>query len=178
MQTINLLPWRNEEKARRSGFLLQVFFLCITFCNAGLLWLAVELSVTNQKDGNRNNEILIQTKALHNQSIYRVSLNKDYQSLSEKLFFLKELQQRHSRLINLLLQMNTIIAPGINLTQIKSHDELLELYGEVNNEKLLTDFMTRLQRVSGWHNPLLVSFTREHQEPARRGDFIISLSAR
>ncbi|MCG6658378.1 fimbrial assembly protein [Halomonas campisalis] len=163
---INLLPWREQQRARRS----RRFQLAIVLMAA--LGVAAGLGVTHHYQEGRDAQQ--QRNAHIREQMQR--LDRDIQSIGEyeairermigQVEVFSELQQGRSQTVQVLRDLTTSLVDGVHYTQLSRQDDRLRLSGLAESNRRVSDQLRALAAAPSLAEPVLSEV--ETDQGARR----------
>ncbi|WP_290797090.1 PilN domain-containing protein [Halomonas sp.] len=171
---INLLPWREELRARRS----KRFFVTLGLAAAlglgggyGLTW-HYEQQTTSQQQ--RNAHIQAQSRQLDS-AIREISeLEAIREQMLEQVRVFTELQMGRTQTVHVLGDLTTSLVDGVYYTQFTRQGDSLRLAGLAENNRQVSDQLRALAAADSFTVPVLSEVEAEGGGERRR--FSLSMS--
>ncbi|MGI9333474.1 MAG: PilN domain-containing protein [Gammaproteobacteria bacterium] len=161
MPTINLLPWRDELRARRQkdfGMLAVVVALLM----AGVV-AAVHLAVQSRIDHHqaRNDYLLAEIAKLDKQIAEIKNLEKERARLIDRSEKIQQLQFGRPDIVHLMDELVAALPSGTHYTSIVQQQTQLTLVGKAQSNARVTALMRNLEASPWLENPRLRQITTE-----------------
>ena len=164
---INLLPWREQQRARRSRrFQLAVGLMAV-------LGVAAGLGVTHHyqqgydAQQQRNAHIREQMQRL-DQDIQSIG---QYEAIRERMIgqieVFSELQQGRSQTVQVLRDLTTSLVDGVHYTQLSRQDDRLRLSGLAESNRRVSDQLRALAAAPSLAEPVLSEVETDEGERRR-----------
>ncbi len=171
---INLLPWREELRARRS----KRFFVTLGLAAAlglgggyGLTW-HYEQQTTSQQQ--RNAHIQAQSRQLDDDIREVSELEAIREQMLEQVRVFTELQMGRTQTVHVLGDLTTSLVDGVYYTQLNRQGDSLRLAGLADNNRQVSDQLRALAAAGSFTVPVLSEVEAEGGGERRR--FSLSMS--
>ena len=171
---INLLPWREELRARRS----KRFFVMLGLAAAlglgggyGLTW-HYEQQTTSQQQ--RNAHIQAQSRQLDDDIREVSELEAIREQMLEQVRVFTELQMGRTQTVHVLGDLTTSLVDGVYYTQLNRQGDRLRLVGLADNNRQVSDQLRALAAAGSFTVPVLSEVEAEGGGERRR--FSLSMS--
>lgn len=165
---INLLPWREELRARRS----KRFYWTLALAAAvglgggyGTTWYYEQEHAAQQQ---RNAHIQDQSQGLDEKirEINELEAQRDIMAEQEHVF--RELQNERPLTVLVFSDLASSLVDGIHYTELTREGGRLELVGLAENNRQVTDQMRALAAVGAFTEPVLSEVQAEEEGGAHR----------
>lgn len=180
MAKINLLPWRQEYRAKKQKDFQQVALLVVLAAGLSVfLWMkAVDKQVADQEE--RNRVLQIKINALDKQVAEIKELKKKRQELIDRMRVIQELQGNRPLAVRYFDELVQATPEGLWLLEIKREGGNLDLSGIAESNNRVSSFMRNLDQSDWYESPALTDVTAspEYGEQASAFQLAIKLSGR
>src|SRR5688572_8787895 len=153
MPTINLLPWRAEQrkKRQRDFAVASLGAVGVALAVTVLLHLMVAgwIDAQNEKNEILNKEIA----ALDKQITEIVGLDNQKQRLVARMEIIQKLQRSRPEVVHLFDQLVKTLPDGVYLTSIKQNDKRLTLQGVAQSSTRVSVYMRNIEASSKLTEP-------------------------
>jgi type IV pilus assembly protein PilN len=155
MPRINLLPWRQRERAKRTRDM--GLFAIAAALSALAVTLLVSLAVSHAIDNQRaRNELLKKEIAELDREITEIlALESQKQRLIARMDIIERLQRSRPEVVHVLDQLAHTLPDGVYLTSVKQTDKRLELKGVAQSSTRVSTFMRNLEASPWLGDPML-----------------------
>ena len=173
---INLLPWREEKRARRS----KHFYMALG--GAALLGIAGGYAMTwfyqQQAEVQRQRNAHIEAQIRHFEPPIRElrELESVRDQVVEKVGVFTELQNGRSQTVHVMSDLITSLEEGVYYTQFSRQDDNLRLSGRAQDNGQVSDQLRRLGAAASFTEPVLSGV--EAEGGGERRSFSLSMSQR
>jgi type IV pilus assembly protein PilN len=155
MPRINLLPWRQRERAKRTRDM--GLFAIAAALSALAVTLLVSLAVSHAIDNQRaRNELLKKEIAELDREITEIlALESQKQRLIARMDIIERLQRSRPEVVHVLDQLAHTLPDGVYLTSVKQTDKRIELKGVAQSSTRVSTFMRNLEASPWLGDPML-----------------------
>lgn len=155
MPRINLLPWRQQERARRQkefGIAAIGAVLAAAAVTLVTSW-GVSAAIDRQRD---RNELLKQEIAdLDRQITEILGLEAQKQRLLARMEIIERLQRSRPEVVHVFDQLARTLPDGVYLTSVKQNDKRIELKGVAQSSTRVSTFMRNIEGSAWLQDPQL-----------------------
>ena len=176
MASINLMPWREEQRRLQKQNYLAVLGLVAMVC-MGLAWGVGE--VINQQISNqniRNQYIERETKILDAQIEKIKSIKEDKQAIEQRMALIEQLQASRNVTPHIADELARIVPPGIAFRNMTRKSNRIEIEGVSESNNRLADFMRRLEQSTVFINGELSSIVADTTASDAVSDFKLTFN--
>lgn len=144
MNSVNLLPWREERRQRKDKCLLgmSIFYWLICLVAAFLFLSAIVKLVTDQD--NRNQYLITQNAKLKSQIRSIEELKESKQELLSRIQIVQNLQDNRVQIVHLFDDMVRKLPSGVTLDVMSKENERIKLVGRAQSNARVSELMNRL----------------------------------
>ncbi|MEC9483090.1 MAG: PilN domain-containing protein [Halomonas sp.] len=167
---INLLPWREAQRERRSRRFMGILLL-VALLGAGggwgmRLWYQQALEAQQQ----RNQYIEAQTQRLDKD----IQAIRDYQALRERMLtqidLIRELQFSRPQTVRVFNQLVTSLQEGVHYTELSRQDDRLHFIGLAETNRQVSDQMRAIAATPVFATPTLTQVQADDDSAQRSFD--------
>lgn len=173
---INLLPWREELRARRSKrFYLSLALMALLGLGGGygMTWYYEQEAEAQQR---RNAHIEAQSRQLDS-AIREISeLEAIREQMLEQVRVFTELQLGRTQTVYVMNDLVSSLVEGVHYTQLNRQGDSLRLSGLAENNRQVSDQLRALAAAPAFTEPVLSEVEAEDDGERRR--FSLSMSQR
>jgi type IV pilus assembly protein PilN len=155
MPRINLLPWRQQERAQRQReFGLAVVGAVLA---AGAVTLLISWTITAAVDRQNERNALLKREIaqLDTQIKEIVDLETQKRRLVARMDIISKLQRSRPEIVHVVDQLVRTLPDGVHLTQVKQTDKRIELHGVAQSSTRVSTFMRNIEASAWLTNPEL-----------------------
>ncbi len=149
MANINLLPWREEERAEKQRQFVSILAL-VAVLGAAVMW-SVYIYYGNKIDNqrNRNDYLQVQIRQLDTKIKEITSLEKERKELVDRMELIQDLQKSRPQIVHLFDEIIQKMPEGMNMTFIERVDDKVMFTGMAESAPRISNFMRNLS-ASKW----------------------------
>ena len=144
MANINLLPWREEERAERQRQFVSVLGL-VAVLGVVVMWSVYMYygdQIENQR--NRNNYLEGQTRKLDTKIKEITTLEAERKELVDRMELIQDLQKSRPQIVHLFDEIVQKIPEGMNLIEIARNKDEVIFTGIAESSPRISNFMRNL----------------------------------
>ncbi len=174
MANINLLPWREEERAERQRQFVTVLILTIAF-GVVLMYFVFSLfgnEIDNQ--ASRNSFLQTQIRMLDTKIKEITTLEKERKELVDRMELIQDLQKSRPQIVHLFDEIVTKLPEGMNLKQIERRGNVLIFTGIAESSPRISNFMRALATSQWITKPDIDDIKEDKDSGAGRKHFTLS----
>src|SRR3984893_6705203 len=155
MPRINLLPWRQRERAKRTRDM--GLFAIAAALSALAVTLLVSLAVSHAIDNQRaRNDLLKKEIAELDREITEIlALDTQKQRLLARMDIIERLQRSRPEVVPVIDQLARTLPDGVYLTSVKQTDKKLELKGIAQSSTRVSTLMRNIEAAPWLSDPQL-----------------------
>jgi len=149
MANINLLPWREEERAERQRQFVSVLGLVAVLgvVVMALIYSYYESEIENQR--NRNNFLENQIRQLDTKIKEITTLETERKELVDRMELIQDLQKSRPQIVHLFDEIVLKMPEGMNMTEIERIGDDVLFTGIAESNPRISNFMRNLS-ASQW----------------------------
>jgi len=178
MPSINLLPWRQEQRKRRQKQFIVGSVGAVLF--ALLLTLVAHFWVSSMIDAQeqRNNLLRAEISKLDEKIEEIVALEEQKARMLARMEVIEKLQRSRPQIVQLFDQVVRTLPEGVYLTSVKQTDRKLEIIGVAQSSTRVSAFMRNIDASETLSAPeLKVIQTRKDNAPGAEFTLFAQLRA-
>lgn len=149
MPQINLLPWRQLERAQnqREFGLMVVGALMAAAAVTLLTWWGISSSIDRQRE--RNDVLKQEIAQLDKQITEILGLEAQRERLIARMEIISKLQRSRPEVVHVFDQLARVLPEGVYLTSVKQDDRKIELKGVAQSSTRVSTLMRNIE-ASAW----------------------------
>ena len=155
MPRINLLPWRQQERAKRQR---EFGFAALGAAGAAalaMLFTMWSFSWAIDRQRERNELLKVEIADLDKQITEILGLEAQKQRLVARMDIITRLQRSRPEVVHVFDQLSRTLPDGVYLTSVKQTDKRLELKGVAQSSTRVSTFMRNIEASPWLTNPEL-----------------------
>ena len=174
MPSINLLPWREEQrKQRQKEFTLGAFAAFVG--GLAVMWYVngtynSQISYQNSRNARLEKEIQVLKEQIEELN----GLERQKERLLARMDSIDKLQRSRPEVVHLFDQMVEVLPNGVYLTSVKQNGLSLEFKGSAESSTRVSALMRNIERSEWLSNPGLDVVQTVEDERTRRSEFTVS----
>lgn len=172
MPRINLLPWREQQRAeRKKAFgvgMVAAMVGAAGVYGAGLLWMGAMID----SQENRNNLLRSEIKVLDKQIEQINSLEQQKQQFIARMQIIEKLQRSRPEIVHVFDTFVKTIPDGTYLTALTQTDQKFKIQGVAQSSTRVSSFMRSLA-ASQWLKDPELEVVESKKESALGSDFTL-----
>ena len=176
MAHINLLPWRESQRAEQKRNYLTLL-AGIAILGLGLMFAVgtvVDTMITNQ--GYRNQFIQQQIATLDAQIEKIKDIKKDKQAIEQRMALIEQLEASRNAVPRVLDELVRLVPPGLSFTSFSRKGNHVEILGVSESNNRLADFMRQLEQSEVFSNSVLSSIVADTSALEAVSDFKLTFN--
>ncbi|WP_299775019.1 PilN domain-containing protein [uncultured Pseudoteredinibacter sp.] len=177
MANINLLPWRDEYRARRKQEYLTILTGVIVIAAAlAYLWVSsvqADIDAQNQRNKMLNDEIAI----LQSKVSEIKELKKRRSELLERMRVIQELQGLRPVIVRAFDEFVRMVPDGIYIISMKRNGNTISMEGVTESNNRVSTFMRNLESSAWFQDPNLNSVTTKPNLGEQASEFSMTVKA-
>lgn len=155
MPRINLLPWRQQERAKRQKEFGLAAIGAVIAAAAVTLFTVWGFTWSIDRQRERNELLKSQIAELDKQISEILGLEAQRQRLVARMDIITRLQRSRPEVVHVLDQLARTLPDGVYLTSVKQSDKRLELKGIAQSSTRVSTFMRNIEASPWLTNPEL-----------------------
>lgn len=176
MSNINLLPWREERRARKDK---QLLFSSFMFWAGCLLvgFLALQYLDGKLADQRERNSYLQRENAKLNQKISEIEkLRAEKQELIGRIDVIQGLQQDRMQIVHVLDDVVRVLPAGVTLDRLSKRSKVISLAGRAQSNSRVSELMNQADtsRWFGQSNLSVVSLKETEDSTVSEFELVIN----
>lgn len=177
MANINLLPWRDEYRARRKQEYLTVLTAVLLFASlAAYLWVsAVQSDIDAQ---NQRNKLLQDEISILQSKVSEIKeLKKRRAELLERMRVIQELQGLRPVIVRAFDEFVRMVPDGIYIKGMNRKGDIISMEGVTESNNRVSTFMRNLESSEWFQDPNLSSVTARPTLGDQASEFSMTVKA-
>ena len=155
MPRINLLPWREVERARlRQEFMLAIV-AAVLIGVLGALVIRWQYGVMIAQQNARNQYLTDQVKQLDGQISEINNLEEKKSALHSRIKVIEQLQQSRPEVVHIFDQLVRLLPEGVYLTEVTQTDRRIQIKGIAESSSRVSTFMRNIDTSEWLKDPSL-----------------------
>ena len=155
MPRINLLPWRQQERAKRQKEFGLAAVGAVIAAAAVMLFTIWAFNWAIDRQRERNALLKSEISELDKQITEILGLEAQKQRLVARMDIITRLQRSRSEVVHVFDQLARTLPDGVYLTSVKQNDKRLELKGIAQSSTRVSTFMRNIEASPWLTNPEL-----------------------
>ena len=155
MSEINLLPWREEVKARRLKNLVTGAIGVWVVAGMIVFGAYTHFEDIKRNHNARNSFLRAEIQALEEEIKEINQLRTQRDQLISRMQVIQNLQSNRTELVNILSDMVRNVPEGVYLTKLQLQESKVTLSGRAESNGRVSSFMRALEDSSWYHDPTL-----------------------
>jgi len=155
MPQINLLPWRQQERAKRQKEFGLAAIGAIIAAAAVTLFTVWGFNWAIERQHERNELLKTEISELDKQITEILGLEAQKQRLVARMDIITRLQRSRPEVVHVFDQLARTLPDGVYLTSVKQNDKRLELKGIAQSSTRVSTFMRNIEASPWLTNPEL-----------------------
>jgi len=155
MPRINLLPWRQQERAKRQKEFGLAAIGAVIAAAAVMLFTIWGYNWTIDRQRERNELLKTEIAELDKQITEILGLEAQKQRLVARMDIITRLQRSRPEVVHVFDQLARTLPDGVYLSSVKQNDKRLELKGIAQSSTRVSTFMRNIEASPWLTNPEL-----------------------
>jgi len=155
MPRINLLPWRQQERARRQREFGLAVVGAVLAAGAVTLLTSWTITAAIDRQNDRNALLKREISALDKQITEILDLENQKQRLVARMEIISKLQRSRPEIVHVFDQLVRTLPEGVYLTSVKQNDKRLEIRGIAQSSTRVSTLMRNIEASEWLTNPEL-----------------------
>lgn len=155
MPRINLLPWRQQERQRRSREFGIFSMGAVAAAFAVTLFTSWGVSASIDRQRERNELLKKEIAQLDRQITEILGLEQQKARLQARIEVIERLQRSRPEVVHVIDQLVRTLPDGVYLTSVKQSDKKLELKGVAQSSTRVSTFMRNIEASPWLQDPQL-----------------------
>jgi len=172
---INLLPYREQRKARQRQILIATFSVVLAAAVAIVGSGHIILTGMNDNQIARNQLLKDEIAKLDKQIEEIKQYTAKTDTLLKRQKVVEDLQNNRSELVHLFDQMARLLPEGVYLTSLKQEGEVLTLQGMAQSSARVSAFMHNLETSPRFATPTLIEVRAATKDNYRASQFSMTV---
>ncbi len=174
MANINLLPWREEDRAERQRQFVTV--LILTAVLGLVIMYFVFILFGNEIDNQRTRNSFLQTqiRQLDIKIKEITTLEKERKELVDRMELIQDLQKSRPQIVHLFDEIVTKMPEGMNLQQIERKGDKVFFTGIAESGPRISNFMRALATSQWIRKPDIGDIVEDRDSGAGRKSFTLN----
>ena len=156
MPQINLLPWRQRERAKRQRDFGLFAIGAVVAALAVMLLVSIGVGASIDRQRARNDLLKKEIADLDRQITEILGLEAQKQRLVARMDIIERLQRSRPEVVHVVDQLARTLPDGIYLTSVKQNDKRLELKGVAQSSTRVSTFMRNIEGSTWLADPQLL----------------------
>ncbi len=155
MPRINLLPWRQQQRAQRQKEFGMFSLGAVLAALAVTLFTSWGVSASIDRQRDRNELLKTEIAELDRQITEILGLEAQKQRLLARMEIIERLQRSRPEVVHVLDQLARTLPDGVYLTNVKQTDKKLEIKGVAQSSTRVSTFMRNIEASPWLQDPQL-----------------------
>jgi type IV pilus assembly protein PilN len=175
MPTINLLPWREEERKKRQ----QEFMVALAgSVIAAVAVVGLTLLAFNQMiDGQQARNMRLETEIAElEKSIAEIdNLERQKERLLARMEIIEQLQRSRPEIVHLFDEISRVLPEGVYLNGMRQTGSSIELKGIAQSSTRVSALMRQADESEWLTDPSVTKVETTDTGPARQSEFVVTV---
>ncbi|MFV0574659.1 MAG: PilN domain-containing protein [Vibrio sp.] len=147
--SVNLLPWREQNRQQNKKRFLQISFLGLVVTYL-LFWVCnVYLDTLKQVQIGHNQQLQKEAESLEQQLSVMHGIEQQQAEIAERIAAMESLQKERNRNTDFMNLLSDLVPQGVVLEKVTMKNQQIEIIGMSDNNQDLSDLLTNVER-SPW----------------------------
>ncbi len=152
---INLLPWRDEERQRKTKAFTQQLFLGAVLVGSIVFYTVFFIDGQIDYQNRRNQYLQVEIDRLKAELIEIGELENTKQQLLARTEIIQQLQTRRPQVVHVFYELANALPEGVKLTAIEQQQDTITLQGKAESNSRVSAFMRNLHNSEWFTEPRL-----------------------
>ncbi|GAA6151783.1 PilN domain-containing protein [Pseudoteredinibacter isoporae] len=177
MANINLLPWRDEYRARRKQEYLTIL-MAVVLLAAALAYLWVSSAQADIDSQVQRNALLQDEITILDSKVSEIKeLKKRRSELLERMRVIQELQGLRPVIVRAFDEFVRMVPDGIYVKSMERNGDVISMEGVTESNNRVSTFMRNLEASAWFQDPNLNSVTAKPELGDQASEFSMSVRA-
>jgi len=141
---INLLPWRDEERRRKTVEFTTQMILCAMLAAIAVFYAVFSVQGQIDHQNRRNQFLQTEIDRLKSELEEIKELESTKKKLLSRMDIIQELQTRRPQVVHLFHELAFSLPDGVSLTLIEQNQDSITLKGQAESNTRVSAFMRNL----------------------------------
>lgn len=163
MANINLLPWREEERAEKQRQFVSVLGLVVLLAVVVMWSIYSYYGSQIENQATRNNYLQGQIRNLDTKIKEITTLESERKELVDRMELIQDLQKSRPQIVHLFDEIVVKMPEGLNMTAIERKNEVVSFTGTAESGPRISNFMRNLA-TSQWIAKPNIDFMQDDKD--------------
>ncbi|MGJ8680643.1 PilN domain-containing protein [Paraglaciecola sp.] len=145
MAHINLLPWRESQRAEQKKSYLTLLAVIAVLSFGFMFGIANVIEQITKNQNVRNDFVQQQTVLLDKQIEQIKNIKKDKQAIEQRMALIEQLESSRNAVPIVLDELVKLVPPGLSFRSFSRQGNNIEILGVSESNNRLADFMRQLE---------------------------------
>ncbi len=174
MATINLLPWREEQRREQTRQFVTLMVISVIMTGAIILLIHVNVAKLIDFQNQRNNILNQEIKKLENELKEIKDLEETKSKLLSRMEIIQSLQQRRPQIVHVFDEIVRTLPEGVYLNSIIQQGDKLKFTGMAESNGRVSAYMRNID-ASDWLDDPRLKVIEAKRKDGRGSEFIIEV---
>lgn len=177
MANINLLPWRDEFRARRKQEFLTIL-MAVLMASVLVAYLWVSAAQVDIDDQSRRNSMVQEELDILNEKVTEIKeLKKRRSELLDRMRVIQELQGLRPVIVRAFDEFVRMVPDGIYIEEVTKKGDQMSLTGITESANRVSAFMRNLEASEWFQSPNLNTVTAKPELGEQAAGFSMTVNA-
>ena len=177
MSAINLLPWREARKKKKTTLFLIVLSICCFVILVACYAVKIYVNSMIDTQNSRNEFLQIQTLILDNNIAEIEIIKKERSALFNRINLIKQLEAKRNITTRLFNVLPDITPPGVYLTSLNFKNNRVDVKGVTESNEQISQMVRNIEHSSWLGEASLPSIVAGASKPINLYKFSMSFNA-
>jgi len=173
MARINLLPWREEQRAEQQRQFLTMLGLSAVLMVLIIAAIHLQYSRAISIQNSRNSFLQTNITEVEAKIAAITKLEKDKQRLLNRIERIQKLQRNRPEIVHLFDEIVRVLPEGIYLTSFTQKGKVLILKGKAQSNARVSALMRGVDRSEWLTNPVLDVIQKDNNKDSKDRSFVL-----